>query len=74
MFLRYCKKFSVRRLRFLLKHGDADLLALLEQSTLPVELDRIGIFRSSLAKFRKQARLRLFLTFCVLWFGSVVLY
>ena len=41
--------------RFLLRHADADLLALLENTVPPVDLARVAIFSGSLAKFKQQA-------------------
>lgn len=43
-------------LRFLLRHADSDLAALLADSVPPVDIHRIGIFRGACAKYDKQAR------------------
>ena len=45
--------------RFDLKHGDAELVGMLEGAP-PVDLERCGIFRTSMAKFQKQAGCILF--------------
>ena len=44
----------IQLLRFDLKHGDAELVAMLEGAP-PVDLERCGIFRTAMAKFQKQA-------------------
>eukprot|EP00435_Cladocopium_sp_Y103_P037111 s4346_g9.t1 len=41
--------------RFLLKHGDNDLLKLMEESVPPVDLSRVSLFRVALNKYQKQA-------------------
>lgn len=41
-------------LRFLAKHCDADLLAMLQDSVPPVDLERVSVFRSACKKFEKK--------------------
>lgn len=39
----------------MLKHADCDLANMLDDSSPPIDLDRVAIFRSVCAKFKKQA-------------------
>ena len=41
--------------RFMRKHGDAELASMLETAVPPADLNAVGLFRSALAKYRKQA-------------------
>lgn len=41
--------------RFELRHGDADILAMLEHGVPPVDLGKISIFSSHIAKYRVEA-------------------
>ena len=38
------------------KHGDAELLTMLEETVAPPDISRIGIFRGAIAKHAKEAR------------------
>ena len=49
----------IQLLRFDLKHGDAELVGMLEGAP-PVDLERCGIFRTASAKFQRQAGCTLF--------------
>ena len=46
---------SGRPLRFLAKHGDAELIVALEESVPPLDVEKVGIFRGALGKHTKQA-------------------
>jgi hypothetical protein len=39
----------------MLKHGDNDLLKLMDESVPPVDLSRVGLFRVAVSKYQKQA-------------------
>ena len=39
-----------------MKHADAELTAMLEETVPPVDLSRIGSFRAVIQKYQKQAR------------------
>ncbi|CAL1139439.1 unnamed protein product [Cladocopium goreaui] len=41
---------------FLLRHGDAEILAMMDDSAPPIDLMRIGLFRVAIMKFQKKAR------------------
>lgn len=47
--------FLLLLLRFILRHADADLNLLLEQTVPPIDLSRVAIFRAAIGKFDKQA-------------------
>ena len=44
-------------LRFMHRHGDAELLALLTTSAPPADLNKISMFASHLAKYQQEAGL-----------------
>ncbi|CAL1136370.1 unnamed protein product [Cladocopium goreaui] len=50
----FVEKERPRIKRFDLKHGDAELVGMLEGAP-PVDLERCGIFRTAIAKFQRQA-------------------
>lgn len=51
----FCCRFPfLRRLRFMAKHMDADLLQLGSSSVPPAELRDVAVFRAAVAKFDKQ--------------------
>lgn len=39
----------------MLKHGDADILSMLDGKVPPIDLGNISIFRLSVSKFEKKA-------------------
>ena len=43
-------------LRFMMKHADSELLALIEETSPPVDLNRVSIFRTAIRRHEKQAR------------------
>ena len=43
--------------RFMAKHGDVELILMLEEAVPPADLGRIGIFRSAMHKHSQQAGL-----------------
>lgn len=51
-------------LRFEMRHGDADLLNLLETSVPPADVSKVSIFAQPLARYNKEA--------CCGWYGLVV--
>ena len=42
--------------RFMLRHGDADILLMLEKTVPPVSLAPISIFATALSKFNNEAQ------------------
>ena len=42
-------------LRFLLRHGDADIQAMMDDSVPPIDLMRVGLFRVAVQQFEKKA-------------------
>ncbi|CAK9054175.1 unnamed protein product, partial [Durusdinium trenchii] len=48
---------------FLLKHADAEIDVLLEESVPPADISRVGIFRAPVAKHMKKARFDLSLQY-----------
>lgn len=44
------------RVRFILRHGDADLMNMLNSSVPPVDISKIGIFADAVRKYQSQAR------------------
>ena len=43
-------------LRFMMEHADSELLALIEETSPPVDLNRVSIFRTAIRRHEKQAR------------------
>lgn len=41
--------------RFMSKHGDPDLQALVESTVPPCDLTRVALFHASMSKYEKQA-------------------
>ena len=42
--------------RFKMKHGDSDMLQILEQSSPPVDLEKISLFRTAAARYHRKSR------------------
>ena len=42
--------------RFLLRHGDAEITVMLESSVPPADLGKVTIFATQIAKYQQQAR------------------
>ncbi|CAK8992255.1 unnamed protein product [Durusdinium trenchii] len=40
---------------FQLKHADCDLMAMMSDSVPPIDLERVGVFRSAVKKFERKA-------------------
>ncbi|CAL1141604.1 unnamed protein product [Cladocopium goreaui] len=51
------KEGLIELVRFEMRHGDADLLQLLEESVPPADIARVAIFAQPLAKYQQEAAL-----------------
>lgn len=49
------KEVQTDHMRFLLRHADAEICGLLEQTIPPMDLARLGIFRVPMSRFQKKA-------------------